>query len=217
MLDPRALRLMIVTSGTVAPGHGHRTLAEAAVRGGASAVQLRAPELSDASLLELATDLAAVCRAGGVLFIVNDRPEIAIASGADGVHLGQSDEPIDARKRLGPEKILGISVADGLQAVAASSAGADYLGVTVWSTPTKPEARGEGPSGLRAVRAAVAIPVVGIGGINRDNLAEVFDAGASGIAVISAVAGALDPEAATQDLRTLIDLREKGTGGTTNR
>ena len=217
MLDPRTLRLMVVTSGTLGPAHGHRALAAAALRGGATAVQLRAPELPDSALLELAIELAELCRAGGALFVVNDRLDVAVASGADGVHLGQSDGWADARDRLGPDRILGVSVADGAQAQAAATMGADYVGVTVWSTSTKPQAQARGPAGIRAVRQAVAIPAVGIGGIDRHNFAEVFQAGASGIAVISAVAGAVDPEAATRDLRTLIDLQEKGSDGTTNR
>ena len=208
---------MVLTSGTVGPGHGHRALAEAALRGGATAVQLRAPELPDRALLELAVELAELCRASGALFVVNDRLDVAVASEADGVHLGQSDGWADARERFGPDRILGVSVADGAQAQAAATMGADYVGVTVWSTSTKPQAQPRGPAGIRAVCQAVAIPAVGIGGIDRYNFAQVFQAGASGIAVISAVAGAVDPEAATRDLRTLIDLQEKESDGTTNR
>ncbi|MEA2556668.1 MAG: thiamine-phosphate pyrophosphorylase [Actinomycetota bacterium] len=217
MLDSRLLRLMIVTSGMLAPGHGHRALADAAIDGGATAVQLRAPELSDPELLPLAAELADRCASHGVLFIVNDRVEVAIASRADGVHLGQSDDLVGARERLGSDRVLGISVAGPSQARAAMAMGADYTGVTVWSTPTKPEASGRGPAGIGDVHRAVPIPVVGIGGINGENLGEVFDAGASGIAVISAVAGAADPEAATRHLRALIDRREAGARGATNR
>jgi thiamine-phosphate pyrophosphorylase len=209
---------MIVTSGTLDPAHGHRTIADAAIEGGATAVQLRAPELSDAELLPLAVDLADRCDAAGVLFIVNDRLDVAIASRADGVHLGQSDDLVGARERLGSDRVLGISVDGTSQARAAEAMGADYLGVTVWSTPTKPEASGRGPAGISDVHDAVPIPVVGIGGINEQNLHEVFDAGASGIAVISAVAGTADPVAATRQLRALIDdLREAGARGATNR
>jgi thiamine-phosphate pyrophosphorylase len=143
--------------------------------------------------------------------------EVAIASRADGVHLGQSDDLVGARERLGSDRALGISVAGPSQARAARAMGADYLGVTVWSTPTKPEASGRGRAGIGDVHRAVPIPVVGIGGINGENLGEVFDAGASGIAVISAVAGAADPETATRHLRSLIDRREAGARGGTNR
>ncbi len=211
-MDPRALRLMVVTSGTLGPAHGHRGIVTAALDGGATAIQLRAPELGDRGLLRLATDLAPLCRSRGVLFIVNDRLDVAIESGADGVHLGQADDPARARDRLGPDAILGISVSGAEEARAAVSIGADYLGVTVWATRTKPEATARGPAGIREVCGAVSIPVVGIGGIDRHNVAQVFDSGASGIAVISAVASASDPVEATRDLRTLIDHWEASAG-----
>jgi thiamine-phosphate pyrophosphorylase len=208
---------MIVTSGTLDPGRGHRAIAVAAIEGGATAVQLRAPELSDSELLPIAGELAERCAAAGVMFIVNDRMDVALSSGADGVHLGQSDDVAGARDRLGADRTLGISVEDAAQARTAVGMGADYLGVTVWQTPTKPEATGRGPAGVSDIHRAVPIPVVGIGGIKDQNLGEVFDAGASGIAVISAVAGAADPVAATRRLRALIDLREAGGYGATNR
>jgi thiamine-phosphate pyrophosphorylase len=216
-LDPRLLRLMIVTSGTLDLGRGHRAIAVAAIEGGATAVQLRAPELSDSELLPIAGELAERCAAAGVMFIVNDRVDVALSSGADGVHLGQSDDVAGARDRLGADRTLGISVEDAAQARTAVGMGADYLGVTVWQTPTKPEATGRGPAGVGDIHRAVPIPVVGIGGINDQNLGEVFDAGASGIAVISAVAGAAEPVAATRRLRALIELREAGARGATNR
>jgi thiamine-phosphate pyrophosphorylase len=208
---------MIVTSGTLDPGRGHRAIAVAAIEGGATAVQLRAPELSDSELLPIAGELAERCAAAGVLFIVNDRVDVALSSGADGVHLGQSDDVAGARDRLGADRTLGISVEDAAQARTAVGMGADYLGVTVWQTLTKPEATGGGPAGVSDIHRAVPIPVVGIGGINDQNLGEVFDAGASGIAVISAVAGAAEPVAATRRLRALIELREAGARGATNR
>ena len=212
MFDPRTLRLTVVTSGTLDAGRSHRAIAIAALAGGATTVQLRAPELDDAALLPLAVDLAARCRAAGVRLIVNDRLGIAIESGADGVHLGQADDPARARDRLGPDAILGISVSGAEEARAAVSMGADYVGMTVWATRTKPEAIGRGPAGIREVCGTVSIPVVGIGGIDRRNLGEVLEAGASGIAVISAVAAASDPVQATRDLRTLIDHWEASGG-----
>jgi thiamine-phosphate pyrophosphorylase len=217
LLNPRELRLMVVTTGTLAPLHGHRRLASAAIDGGATAVQLRAPELPEDELLPLSLELAERCREAGVRFIVNDRMDVALASGADGVHLGQSDEIADARARLGPASLLGISVADATQARAARDLGADYLGVTVWSTKTKPEARGVGPVGIHEIREAVDLPVVGIGGIDADNLGAVLGAGAAGIAVISAVAGDPDPVAATRTLRRRIDELEGVVRGATHR
>jgi len=204
-LDPKALRVYVVTSGTLAPGRGHREITAAAIEGGATAIQLRAPELDDAELLPLARDLATACRAAGVLFIVNDRVDVAVAAGADGAHVGQGDGPDEARAALGPGRVLGISVRDAAQARAAEAAGADYLGITVWSTTTKPEAVAEGLDGVAAVAAATSLPVVGIGGIDAANAGRVLGAGAAGVAVISAVAVATDPVAATRELRDVVD------------
>jgi thiamine-phosphate diphosphorylase len=195
------LRLYVVTSAGLQPGRGHPDVAEAAVAGGATAVQLRAPELDEDELVAMARRIAPACRARGVLFVVNDSVRAAVLGGADGVHLGQGDEPApQARERLGPDLVLGVSVLTAEQATAAEAAGADYLGVTVWGTPTKPEAPPVGPEGLRAVVAATALPVVGIGGIDATNAAEVLAAGAAGIAVVSAVGAAADPVEATRRL-----------------
>jgi thiamine-phosphate pyrophosphorylase len=197
-LDPRSLGVYVLTSSGLVPERGHRDVAIAAVAGGATAVQLRAKELDDAELLPLAEELSSRCRAAGVLFVVNDRVDVALESGADGLHVGQADELEHVRERVGPEVVLGISVRDARQAHAAELAGADYLGVTVWSTPTKPEAIPRGVEGVREVVAATALPVVGIGGIEAANAAEVLAAGAAGVAVISAVGAAEDPVGATR-------------------
>jgi thiamine-phosphate pyrophosphorylase len=208
---------MVVTSGTLVPSLDHLAIAEAAILGGATSLQLRAPELDDDALLAVARRISALCRAADVLFLVNDRVEVAVASGADGAHVGQFDDPETARARLGPGRVLGISVAGAVQANVAARLGADYLGVTVWSTPTKPEARGGGVAGIGAVSSAVDVPVVGIGGIDRNNLGGVFDAGAAGVAVISAVAAAADPVAATRELRASIERWEGAAHGATHR
>ncbi len=200
MLDRRSLSVYVVTSTGVSPGRDHRDVALAAIEGGASAIQLRAPELKDDDLLPLATELAVGCREAGVLFVVNDRLDVALASGADGVHLGQGDDLGHARGRIGEDGVLGISVNDREQARAAEAAGADYVGVTVWATPTKPEAAPLDLEGLRTIVEAMALPVVGIGGITSANAGQVIGAGAAGVAVVSAVAGAGDPVGATRDL-----------------
>jgi thiamine-phosphate pyrophosphorylase len=200
-LDPTALRLYVVTSAGVAPGLGHLDVADAAIAGGATAIQLRAPELPDEDLIPLARELTDRCRAAGLLSFVNDRPAVARAAGADGAHVGQGDDPLGARGALGSDRFLGISVGGPEQARAAEAAGADYLGVTVWATSTKPGAEPHGLGGVREVCDAVAVPVVGIGGIDADNARAVLDAGAAGVAVVSAVAGARDPVAATRRLR----------------
>lgn len=198
-LDPRSLAVYVVTSSGGAFGRTELEIAEAAIAGGATAIQLRAPEVGDDALLPLARQVAARCRTAGVLFVVNDRVGVAAAAGA-GAHVGQSDDPSVAREAVGPDAVLGISVSTVEQVEAAERAGADYLGVTVWATRTKPDARPRGLGGLREIARATALPVVGIGGIDASNAREVIDAGAAGVAVISAVANAEDPVAATRRL-----------------
>lgn len=204
MFDRRSLGVYVVTSSGLYPGRSHRDVAFGAIEGGASAIQLRAPELDDRDLLPLATELAALCREADVLFVVNDRPDVALASGADGVHLGQGDELDRARARIGEGAVLGISVNDVEEARAAEASGADYLGVTVWATPTKPEALPHGLGGLRAIVGVTALPVVGIGGITIANAGQVIAAGASGVAVVSAVAAAEDPVGSTKQLAAAV-------------
>jgi len=194
-----SLAVYVVTSSGLAPGRRHRDVAVAAIEGGATAVQLRAPELSDEALEPLAAELAGRCRTANVLFVVNDRLDVAAAVGA-GVHVGQGDDPWEARRRIGSGAVLGISVSSPRQAMQAERAGADYLGVTVWATATKPEAAPVGIGGLRAVVDSTSLPVVAIGGIDADNAKQALEAGAAGVAVVSAVAAAPDPVAATRRL-----------------
>lgn len=208
-LDSGSLQVYVVTSSGLAPGRSHRDVAVAAIDGGATALQLRAPELSDEQLRPLASDLAERCREAGVLFVVNDRVDVAAQAGA-GSHVGQGDDPSEARRRIGPEAVLGISVSSQEQAVEAERAGADYLGVTVWTTATKPEAAPLGLEGLRAVVEATSLPVVAIGGIHADNASQALEAGAVGIAVVSAVGAASDPVAATQRLVEAVRAAEVG-------
>jgi thiamine-phosphate pyrophosphorylase len=205
MLDPAALGVYVVTSSAFGPGRDHVTVAQAAIDGGATAVQLRAPELDDDALLPIASELSAACRDAQVLFIVNDRLDVALECGAAGLHLGQDDDPHDARRRLRVDKVLGVSVGSADEAVAAERAGADYLGVTVWSTPTKPDAVPRGLDGIGEVVEVTALPVVGIGGIFASNAMLVLEAGAAGVAVISAVAAAPDPVAATRALAGIVE------------
>jgi thiamine-phosphate pyrophosphorylase len=204
-LGPRALDLYVLTSAHLSPRRGHEEIAAAAIEGGASAVQLRAPELDDDALIGLASSIAGRARSKGVLFVVNDRAEVAAASGADGVHVGQGDDPEGVRRRLPEPMVLGVSVGDVEEARAAEAVGADYVAVTVWATATKPEAVPVGIDGLREVVVAAALPVVAIGGIDAGNAGDVLGAGASGIAVIGAVAAAPDPIAAVKELRAVVD------------
>src|SRR5215211_3109090 len=204
-LGPGQLDVYVLTSGTASPGRTHEDIAVAAIEGGAAAVQLRAPELEDEDLQRAVAAIVERARGTGVLVFVNDRGEVAVASGADGVHVGQADDPAAARGRIGDRMILGVSVRDVDEARAAEASGADYLAVTVWATPTKPEAEPVGLDGLGAVARATALPVVGIGGIHPGNAQEVLAAGAAGVAVIGAVAGASDPVAAVRELRDAVD------------
>jgi thiamine-phosphate pyrophosphorylase len=211
-LDPRSLGVYVVTSSGLVAGRGHREVALAAIEGGATAIQLRDKEASDAELLPLAEELAARCREAGALFVVNDRVGLAIASGAAGLHVGQRDEVVRLRERIERDVVLGVSVGTPDEARVAEEAGADYLGVTVWPTPTKADAVPLGPEGLREIVAATSLPVVGIGGIGPSNAAEVLAAGASGVAVVSAIGAAEDPVAATRLLAEVVDRWRAGLG-----
>ena len=183
---------------------GERSLIDvvrAAVRGGATAIQLRDKEASTGEMIELGRALLQITRPAGVPLIVNDRADVALAIDADGVHVGQDDMPAPlARQIIGPERILGVSAGTIEEARQAEREGADYLGVgDVYGTPTKADAGTPiGLSGLADIARAVSIPVVAIGGIKLDNAAATLQAGASGVAVISAVIGAPDPEAAAR-------------------
>jgi thiamine-phosphate pyrophosphorylase len=204
-LDPRALDVYVVTTGTLVSGRAHGEIATAAIEGGATAVQLRAPELDDQRLLPLASAIARMCGDAGVLLLVDDRVDVAVSCEAAGAHVGQRDDPAGARARLGPERVLGVSVGSAAEAERAAELGADYLGVTVWSTSTKPEAVPIGLEGVRRVVEATSLPVVGIGGIDPTNARDVLEAGAAGVAVISAVAAADDPADAVRELRLAVE------------
>ena len=205
-IEPQRLSLYVVTSSGFVPGRGHREVALASLEGGATTIQLRAPELTGDPLLLLVRELADACGQAGVLFVVNDRVEVAAKAGA-GAHVGQRDDPTGAREALGPDAVLGISVATPEEARAAEAGDADYLGVTVWATSTKADAVPRGLDGLRAVVDATPLPVVGIGGITPRNAHEVLEAGAAGIAVVSAVGGVLDMVEAVRRLRAIVEDR----------
>jgi thiamine-phosphate pyrophosphorylase len=212
-IDPDRLRVHVITSSGLVPGRGHVEVADVAVEGGADVVQLRAPELPEHELLSVAREIERRCRGSRVLFIVNDRIDIAVAVGAGGAHVGQGDHPETARERLGPGGVLGISVATPEQAVAAERGGADYVGVTVFHTPTKPEASAIGLVGLRGVIEETSLPVVGVGGIDASNAPAVLAAGAAGIAVVSAVGKSPDPVAATRRLVEIVGRNATLPGG----
>ncbi len=183
-------------------GRSHTEAAGQAIRGGAKTIQLRDKLSSKKELLAIAQQLKTLCIKHNVLFIVNDYLDITIASDADGLHLGQSDLPIPvARKLLPLGKILGCSTHTVEQAIVAQAERADYIAVgSIYPTSSKETAKVVGLEMLRQIRQAVTLPVVAIGGINRDNVAEVMTAGASSVAVISAILQANNIEEATRQI-----------------
>ncbi len=203
------LRLYVVLDPAVAGARSVVEIAEQAIAGGATLLQLRDKRSSDRDFLDAATAIAKLSQTAGVRFIVNDRVDIAWASGADGVHLGHDDlPPAVARRLLGNDAIIGMSAGNPAELAAALPAQPDYLGVgPMYATRTKGDAGAPvGPAMIRTLRkAAPATPLVGIGGITAANAAAVLAAGADGIAVVSAVVAAPDVEAATRALRRLQD------------
>ena len=161
--------------------------------------------------------MASLVHASRARFIVNDRLDIALAAGADGVHLGQYDLPVAAARSLSPPSfIIGVSVGSVEEALAAERDGANYIALSpVFSTPTKDDAGpGHGLEVLREIKAAVKLPVIAIGGVNAGNVTEVVGAGADGVAVISAVLGADDVEAAARSMRELVIRAKASRAGT---
>jgi thiamine-phosphate pyrophosphorylase len=197
----------LVTDRGLSRGRQTREVVEAAVRGGATVVQLRKKTADTRDFIREAIGIKPFLSAWGIPLIINDRLDVAQAVGADGVHLGQRDMPISmARAIVGDSMIIGISAESVQDATDAEQGGADYLGVSpVFTTPTKTDtAEPLGIDGLRSIRSAVKIPLVGIGGIGRDNAADVIAAGADGVAVVSAIVSADDPEAAARDLLQIV-------------
>jgi thiamine-phosphate pyrophosphorylase len=199
----REARLILVTD----PRPDLASRVEAAIRGGVDVVQLREKRTERREILSLAEELREICVRGGALFTVNDDIELARLSGADGVHLGQEDEPpARAREILGPDAIVGRSVGTVEEARRALREGADYLGVgTVFATPTKPDAKVAGLALVEGVaRENLPLPWFAIGGITRETAPEVAAAGAPGFAVVRAILDAEDPEAAARELRSYL-------------
>jgi thiamine-phosphate pyrophosphorylase len=204
--------LYVITDHRAAAGRPLLDLVRAALRGGATVVQLRMKHGSTREMLALGQELREVTRLAGVPLIVNDRLDVALALEAEGVHLGQEDLPARlARPLIGPNRLLGVSVETVEQAEQAWRDGADYLGVgDLFGTPSKPDAGPPiGLEALRAIARAVPLPIVGIGGVTLENAGAVIDAGAAGVAVISAVIGAADPEQAARDLRAIVEQRRR--------
>ena len=203
--DRQTMRLYAVTDRAWV---GRQTLpeqVEAALKGGATCVQLREKELDGAAFLEEARTLAALCRRYGVPLIINDNVEVALAAGADGVHVGQDDLTVEQVRRLaGDRLIVGVSAHSVEQALAAQAGGADYLGVgAVFATATKSDAHVLPRETLAEICRAVDIPVVAIGGIGEDNLLQLAGTGVGGAALVSAIFSAPDIEGQCRKLRAL--------------
>lgn len=178
-----------------------------ALDGGATFVQLREKNLDREVFLAEAKEIQKLCKEYGVPFVVNDEVSIAKDIDADGVHVGQSDmEAMDVRKILGPDKIIGVSAQTVEQAIIAEKHGADYLGVgAVFTTGSKDDADDVSHETLKAICEAVSIPVIAIGGITKDNVAELAGSGICGVAVISAILGQKDIQKATEELKFSVE------------
>lgn len=201
-----ALQLYAVTDSRWLKGGSLAEAVEKALAGGVTCVQLREKRLPFDEFLRTAKEIKSLCQSYHVPFIVDDNLDIALACDADGLHIGQNDMPAaKARKLLGPDKILGVSAQTVEQAIAACRDGADYLGVgAVFPTGTKTDAVEVPLDTLKAITAAVDIPVVAIGGINADNIAELSGTGIAGAAVVSAIFAQKDIKKAAANLRQLM-------------
>jgi thiamine-phosphate pyrophosphorylase len=197
------LDLYVVTDAGLSCGLGHVEVARRALRGGANVIQLRDKEMSGGDLYRAAVEIRELTSSSGALFIVNDRLDIAMASEADGVHLGQRDLPIAAVRMLVPPWfIVGASATTLEEGLRAARDGAHYVGLgPIFPTGTKADAAPPcGLGALRKLRSQVSTPIVAIGGINDDNVREVIEAGADGVAVVSAVVGQQDISSAVRAL-----------------
>ncbi|MFG1269870.1 thiamine phosphate synthase [Xanthobacter sp. DSM 14520] len=207
MPKPFDLTLYLVTDPRLVAARGLLATVDAAVKGGATIVQLRDPDAHGRALVEQARALKALLAPLGIPLIINDRVDVAVAADADGVHLGQDDmTPADARAVLGPQRILGLSVGNPAEYAASDLSGVDYLGVgPVKATGTKADAGGAiGAAGVGAVRALTRLPLVGIGGLATADVADVIRAGADGVAVVSSICAASDPEQAAHALKAAV-------------
>ena len=208
-MSPATWQTYLVTGAAHSAGRDTPSVVADALEGGIDVVQLRDKGQSARERYQTGRRLREQTNTAGVPLVVNDRIDLARAIEADGVHLGQSDLPVEvAREQLGASAIVGVSASTVAEATAAEAAGADYLGVgAVYGTTSKAvpdEENGIGTERIEAIARAVDIPVIGIGGIDATNAAAVVDAGATGVAVISAITAADDPRAATATLREVV-------------
>lgn len=208
--------LWVITNADVSGGRVHAEVVRLALEGGATAIQFRDKRATLRNMLGVGRQLRELTRTHGAALIVNDRADLALALGADGVQVGPEDLPPDAvRAIVGPDMLIGVSVDDAREARAAEAAGANYVVArpvfpTRWNTDGRPIM---GADGLAEIVRAVTIPVLASGGLNRDNLTSVLQAGAAGPAITSAIVGADDPKEAARQFRELADAhRGAGSG-----
>lgn len=200
------LSLYVITDERIGLGRSHLFLAEEALRGGATVIQLRDKEKSGRELYKIGVKLREITKKYKALFIVNDRLDIALAVGADGVHLGMNDLPISVARRIaGSNFIIGASVSSPEEAVLAEKEGADYISAqSIFETSSKEDVKVIGIEGLKTIVKVSSLPVIAIGGINRDNVRDVMKTGVKGIAVISAIVSKEDVKSATEELKKIV-------------
>lgn len=205
--DPKDLLLYAVTDRHWLNGRTLVDVVKESLDGGVTMIQLREKSLDEGKFLEEAKELQALCRERHVPFIVNDNVDIAKAMDADGVHVGQDDmAALDARAKLGQDKLIGVSAHTVEEALLAEKQGADYLGVgAVFPTSSKSDVGEMSYETLKAICKAVSIPVVAIGGISGENVGKLADSGICGVAVISAIYAAKDVKAAAADLKATVE------------
>ena len=198
--------LYFITDSTCVPEDRFLPVVEAACRGGATIVQLREKDRSTREYMELARATHEITARYGIPLIIDDRVDVALAVGAEGVHVGQSDMPVrDARRLMGPERIVGATTKTVPQALEAYEQGADYLGCgAIYPTTTHVKTVITPVETLKDVVKSVPIPVNAIGGLNKDNIFVLKDSGIAGICVVSAIMKAADPEAATRELKQAV-------------
>lgn len=205
--DNSAMKVYAVTDRSWLHGESLYSQVQKALEGGATFIQLREKNLDQESFLQEAKEIKSLCKEYHVPFVINDNVEIALAMDADGVHVGQSDmEAMDVRQKLGKDKIIGVSAQTVEQALLAEKHGADYLGVgAVFPTSSKEDAAEISKEVLQNICEAVSIPVVAIGGINKDNIKELKGSGIQGVAVISAIFAQKDITKATLELKEQVE------------
>lgn len=202
--------LYVITDPSAQKGRTHLEVLRHALEGGADVVQLRDKTASKEDLIAMGKELKALCRKRGALLIVNDRFDVAEAIGADGVHIGQADLPVEvAKSLLGRRRLLGVSTHSVAQALQAEAEGADYIGVgPIFQTPTKPNYPPVGVSLIAQVKARIRVPFVAIGGINLSNVDTILEAGADSVAVVRAVVAQEDIQGAAAQLKQRLLAKE---------